>query len=72
MPKVELSKSPVSDLGNAGGKKAVEFEVDKPRGQLEVSTGGVKWIPRGDGGRKRNNASKHVTWKKLVELLDGK
>lgn len=72
MTTVMLSQVPAAKVGRANAQTAVAIDVDNPHGQLEISTGGVKWTPKTEAGIKQRARSRRVSWKVLVELLNEK
>ncbi len=70
MAKPKLAQVPESiPVGKGKSKGSVLIEVDDPHGQLEISSGGIKWTPRGDAGRLRGTSAIRLNWKQFVSKI---
>lgn len=68
--KPKLTQIPASIPIGRKGTAAVVVEVDDPHGKLELSSGGIRWTPRGPGGRLRKQAAVRRTWKALIDRIE--
>lgn len=70
MADLKLTQIPESiPIGKAKSKRSLVVEVDDPHGQLEVSSGGLRWTPRGESGRLISVSAVQHNWKQLIELI---